>query len=306
VPQFVSENRCDSLAITLASIVDQKLVFAKGDELIIVDNNSSDRTKEVVHSFAEKLPLRYVFEQQQGLSVARNRLISETNVDFIIFIDDDVTLGSELVNEYRDAFSCYPNAGFFGGKIAIDWCREKPSWYRDASLPLINGLLCHYDLGDDDFQYADNDLLPYGANFALPTATIKAIGQFNEALGVNGDKLDRGEETDYFIRAIAAGLNGHYIAKATVGHRFDARRMSMHHLYSYGLAKGRSSVDLSPHMNLSSELNTLNSKAVFFFQQIKYAAKACFQLVKGRRDRFYQSVINLGIRRGVYLRSRGL
>lgn len=297
-------NRCDSLAITLASIVDLKTSLYDGDEIIVIDNNSSDSTKELVESFSKELPLRYVFEKKQGLSAARNRLTSESKADVVIFVDDDVTLYEGFVDEYRQAFQNYPNTGFFGGKLLIDWQGRPPPWYRDDSLPLINGLIIHYDLGDNDCEYDKADLLPYGASFALRASTIDTVGYFDESLGVKGTQIDRGEETDYFMRAIEAGIKGRYVANAKAGHRFDPSRITLSYLYSYGLAKGRFSSSVS-ELDGSSEKQTQRVGGLnFFIGQIVYGLRSCFQLLKGRPDRFYQSVINLGIRRSVYLQTK--
>jgi len=284
----------------------QKSSFLQGDEILVVDNNSNDNTRELVESFFDVLPLRYVFEPKQGLSAARNRVLVESNADIIVFIDDDISVSQSFIAEYQRAFQDYPDAGFFGGKINVDWCGAAPSWYRDDSLPLINGLIGHYDLGDRDLLYKKNDLLPYGANFALRSETANQVGKFDENLGVNGEKLDRGEETDYFLRAIGLGLTGHYIANASVGHRFEISRIRISYLYAYGLAKGRFNSEYDKQSRLTNTETSRQTDVSFYFRQSIYAAKACFQLVKGRRDRFYQSMINLGIRRGVYLRSRGL
>jgi len=264
----------------------QKSSFLQGDEILVVDNNSNDNTRELVESFFDVLPLRYVFEPKQGLSAARNRVLVESNADIIVFIDDDISVSQSFIAEYQRAFQDYPDAGFFGGKINVDWCGAAPSWYRDDSLPL--------------------DLLPYGANFALRSETANQVGKFDENLGVNGEKLDRGEETDYFLRAIGLGLTGHYIANASVGHRFEISRIRISYLYAYGLAKGRFNSEYDKQSRLTNTETSRQTDVSFYFRQSIYAAKACFQLVKGRRDRFYQSMINLGIRRGVYLRSRGL
>jgi len=298
-------NRCASLAITLSTIVEQKSNLDQNDEIIVVDNNSSDQTKNIVESFSDQLPIRYVFEQKQGLSAARNRLLTESKGDVIIFVDDDITVYPEFINAYRRAFIKYSNIGFFGGKIDIDWCGKPLSWYRDDSLPLINGLLGHYDLGNQDLTYQLSDLLPYGANFALRSTVIKQVGTFNESLGVNGTQLGRGEETDYFMRALDACLMGKYVANARVGHRFDKTRINLRHLYSYGLAKGQSTIETDiqmPAKNITSE----KSDIAFFVSQTPYCMRACFQLMKGRRDRFYQSVINLGIQHGIHIRTQSL
>ena len=107
------------------------------------------------------MPILYVFEQTQGLSSARNRALKEFKGSVLIFIDDDVIASQGFIKQYRLAFKQYQKVGFFGGKIFIDWLDDSPKWYQSEQLPLINGLLINYDLGDDDRVYTANDLLPY-------------------------------------------------------------------------------------------------------------------------------------------------
>jgi len=68
-------NRSRSLARTLDTMA---ALYSPGNlkwELIVVDNNSKDDTKAVVERFKRNsgLNIRYVFEEKQGLSFARNR-----------------------------------------------------------------------------------------------------------------------------------------------------------------------------------------------------------------------------------------
>ena len=77
---------------------------------------------------------------------------------------------------------------------------------------MINGLVGNYNLGSKNVQIRGDLLLPYGANFALTRSVIKKVGLFDISLGVKGEEFERGEETDYFIRAISNGFQGMYIA----------------------------------------------------------------------------------------------
>jgi glycosyltransferase involved in cell wall biosynthesis len=63
-------------------------------EILVVDNNSKDRTREVVEDFCRRDPdhFRYVFEPQQGKSFALNSGIREARGDVVAFMDDDVTV----------------------------------------------------------------------------------------------------------------------------------------------------------------------------------------------------------------------
>ena len=62
--------------------------------MLVVDNNSSDQTREVVEEFADRYPgrFRYLFEPQPGKSYALNSGIREARGTVLAFIDDDVTV----------------------------------------------------------------------------------------------------------------------------------------------------------------------------------------------------------------------
>ncbi len=77
-------NRADYLDDTLNSIFQQDLT-GLNFELLVVDNNSTDQTPEIVEKYQELTgkddkPMHYIKETKQGLSHARNRAIRETRV----------------------------------------------------------------------------------------------------------------------------------------------------------------------------------------------------------------------------------
>jgi glycosyltransferase involved in cell wall biosynthesis len=63
-------------------------------QVLIVDNNSKDQTREVAETFCQRDPshFRYIFEPQQGKSFALNRGIREASGEILAFIDDDITV----------------------------------------------------------------------------------------------------------------------------------------------------------------------------------------------------------------------
>src|SRR5215213_1970195 len=85
-------NRADELPKTLASLA--ALQVSEPWEVIIVDNNSSDNTKEVVLNAVEGFPvrLRYLHERQQGRSAALNTGIKAAQGEIIATTDDDVRI----------------------------------------------------------------------------------------------------------------------------------------------------------------------------------------------------------------------
>ena len=66
-------NNCRRLAITLDAISQCVIPPNLQWELVLVNNNCTDETQRVAREFANKLPLVYVEEPQQGLSRAKNK-----------------------------------------------------------------------------------------------------------------------------------------------------------------------------------------------------------------------------------------
>ena len=87
-------NRCQNLGGAIESIAAQSLPPSLQWEIVVVDNNSSDQTRQVVEDFGRRCPghFRYLFEPRQGKSHALNTGIKEARGDIIAFIDDDVTV----------------------------------------------------------------------------------------------------------------------------------------------------------------------------------------------------------------------
>src|SRR5436305_8400951 len=122
-------NRCEMLPAALESILAQETAGTRY-ELIVVDNNSTDKTREVVESFIARghANLRYVFEGKQGLSHARNAGIAAARAPIIAFTDDDVRAASDWVASIKRVFDEHPEVDFVGGKVLPRWEAEPPSW----------------------------------------------------------------------------------------------------------------------------------------------------------------------------------
>ena len=87
-------NRCQSLAKALESIAASALPASVDWDVLVVDNNSSDQTRQVVEDFRQRYPgrFRYLFEPQQGKASALNAGIRAAHADVLAFTDDDVTV----------------------------------------------------------------------------------------------------------------------------------------------------------------------------------------------------------------------
>ncbi len=219
-------NRAQSLRQTLQSLVDQKLSGGLSYEIIVVDNNSSDRTREVMDEFMARngRSFTYRFEGRQGLSVARNTGIRAAHGQILAFTDDDVTVHPEWV---ESLWNCFRETGarMVGGKIERLWLCDRPNWFRDE----IDGPLIVQDLGQKRKKW-DSSRHTVGANMAFHRSVFEQIGFFRDDLGRRGELLFGGEDREIFLRTRAAGLPIYYEPKAVVWHKVETGRLTKEYL----------------------------------------------------------------------------
>lgn len=282
-------NRAALLERALASLADCSQPEGEW-ELLLVDNNSSDRTRQIAASFDGRLPVRYVFEGNQGLSAARNRALKEFRGEVLLFTDDDLRFEPDWLRSYESAFLAHADCGWFGGRILPWWEHGKPGWLHDERMALIEGLLVHYDLGATDREYRMEDKSPFGASFALRREVVERVGDFRLDLGVSGDTPGRGEEAEYLDRVRPTSKSGWYIGSTHAWHWQDAQRFSLRYLYRHGIQKGIAENRIAKNGIASTGR---------FSREVLFAAKALGQWLKGRGDRARQCVINMGIERGL-------
>lgn len=224
-------NRSNSLRNTLRSL--EKLILPDDWlwELLIVDNNSCDDTREVVEDFCSesKLNIRYVFEKRQGLSNARNRGIKESKGNIIAFSDDDMEFEPnwlfQLITTF-DKFDCICVAG----KIIPKWPRKKPPWFIEKGPYAMAAFDGRFDLGN---KAQEISIAPFGGNMAYRKTAFDQYGVFRSDLGRSGKSLMANEETELCRRLLEAGEKIVYSPKAIVHHFLD----SMHETKSYYLTR---------------------------------------------------------------------
>lgn len=93
-----TRNRATLLKNCLQHLVGQ---VDQRDEVLVVDNNSQDNTRQVVLSFQKKMPIRYLFEPRKGASFARNSGISKAEGKILGFLDDDMVPNQNWVREVK-------------------------------------------------------------------------------------------------------------------------------------------------------------------------------------------------------------
>lgn len=194
-------------------------------DVVVVNNNSTDNTAEVVNKFIAAHPeinIKLVDEPNQGLSYARNRGIDECKGDYIAIIDDDEVACPEFLSEYFDFLDTHPYAVAAGGRILPHYPGKRPGWLTWITERPIGGRL---DLGKEIILFPEGKYFG-GGNLCLRRSAINYYGKFNTELGRRGSKLLGGEEKELYMRYYASGENIYYLPKAEILHIINPERLT--------------------------------------------------------------------------------
>lgn len=198
----------------------------KDYEIVVVDNNCTDGTAELISCFIAahpELPVRCFLEKKQGLSNARNRGMQEAKGDVFLFLDDDSMVCGDYLCRLEEYLLAYPQADAFGGRIEpiFDEC-PRPKWLCRWSMGWVSAL----DLGDGVRQF-EGKAFPIGANMGIRRAMAEKAGAFDPELGRKAGNMDAGEEKDMFRRIRALGGSIWYFPGIEVQHVIPQSRTTL-------------------------------------------------------------------------------
>ena len=223
-------NRASSLRRTLAALTAQITPPDLIWELVIVDNNSTDTTRQVVQAFVDIAPIRVrsLFVPEQGLSHARNAGLAHADGAIVGFTDDDVQPGPLWVAQIAAVLD-ERRADIVGGRILPMWVRPPPPGIE--RIPSFEGALAIMRHPTPaEIVDARGNPTAWGANMAFRRAVFDRVGVFDTRRGLIGRKLYRGEETELIQRALAAGYRAVYDPRLVVWHHIARERVTVRYL----------------------------------------------------------------------------
>lgn len=213
-------NRADSLGDTLQALRALRASPERTWEVIVVDNNSRDHTRQAVLEAQRDWPLlRYEFEAEQGLSNARNHGIAAARGEVLLFTDDDVLPEPDWMEVTLAGLERY-GADACGGYIAPIWETPPPAWLT----PRFYGFLAVRTDRTDDYPIDTPAKAPYGANMVVKKAVFTQIGGFDSRRGRTGKSLASGEDGELFERILNAGMKAVFLGQSRVHHKVEAFR----------------------------------------------------------------------------------
>jgi len=236
-------NRAELLRHTLQRMTALEIPDDVEWELLVVDNNCSDETPDVLASYAERLPLRALGESRPGKSHALNRAVAEAEGDYLLHTDDDVLVDPGWLRAYRDAVRSHPDGVVFGGPIRPWFAGDPPRWLVEV-FPRVEVAYAALDLGTESIEITGRQS-PFGANLMIRAEEQRAMS-YDPDLGPRPASGLRGEEVTLVQSLYADGCRGYWVPEARVRHYIPEARQSLGYLREWYRGAGEVLVRRAP------------------------------------------------------------
>jgi glucosyl-dolichyl phosphate glucuronosyltransferase len=230
-------NRCTELRKTLLSVAG--LSTNRSWEVIVVDNNSTDDTPELVREIASNFPgeLKYVFEAEQGRCAAMNAGIVASCGEILATVDDDMYVERDWLEQAEQALDRLA-CDYVGSRVLPIWSGPRPKWLPDRGGRhwSVIGLV---DYGSEPLEFGKR-VLPSGI-MAFRRDVFSRAGLWDNSVGRKAGTLLGQEVREWSWRAKGAGLRGFYAPQMVVHHRIPTDRLSKNYFrrwfYWHGVSR---------------------------------------------------------------------
>ncbi len=223
-------NRDKHIKRALESLINQD--FDKSAyEIIVVDNNSTDNTDEIIKQFKKENPEYNIIlskETNQGLSFARNKGIELSKGKYISFIDDDGIAGSDYISKFYKYTKTFPKHYAFGGKVLAKYeTGIQPEWMSKY----IERIISIVDMGNEVKKFKKT--YPVGCNMLFKKEIFDKLGGFNTELRLRSD------DKYIFLKIMSAGYEVLYLPKVVVNHFIDDFRTKKEYVIRISKLNGK-------------------------------------------------------------------
>jgi hypothetical protein len=226
-----------------------------GGEVVVVDNASTDGTAEVCRELEARYPgVVCVYEEEPGLSVARNTGAANARHRGLCYTDDDARPSPGWHKSIAWALS-RGGVAAAGGPIAALWPEQRaPDWLDQG----LEGNYAVLDLGDAVKLLSPPGEDVWGPSWAVTRDALMAVGGFDRELGMSPGSRIRGEETAVLMRIARASVGAVlYTPWANVGHVVPSHRLSDKYLIEHQLISGLTFHQLIPERYAGDEGQSL-------------------------------------------------
>lgn len=232
-----SYNRASYISDALTSLYRQTAVLNEF-EVIIVDNNSTDNTKEVYAIWRQTNTngqFTFISETKQGASFARNTGATIAKGEWVCFMDDDAVATPNYVENILKHIQNKPDAVGFGGRIIPKYIPSEPKWMSYY----VSSLVGNFDYAPIACAF-ENGKYPLESNMIVKKSVYDQIGGFNVNLpGVVGTLRIGGEGKELFYKILALGHIIYYDPAICVHHVVEVKKLTSEYMCRVASGIGR-------------------------------------------------------------------
>lgn len=242
-----THNRAGLLQQCLDSVLNAGIPSDLEITVLVVDNRSTDNTKEVVQSYlANNHPIiKYLFVGRPGKSAAVNDALKQSTAELVGFIDDDEQLDPTWFEVVYREFSSDTELGFIGGPYLGNFEQQPPDWLPDT----YNGAVAVIVRPETNNvfpkrqQYAKGITgMLMGGNAVIRKAALNQVLPYPESLGKIGNKIRSGMDEVIYHRLLAVGIRGIVVPDLIIYHWVPISRMTKRYyrkwVIGHGIAHG--------------------------------------------------------------------
>jgi glycosyltransferase involved in cell wall biosynthesis len=269
-----TRNRAKYLSAALESLTKQTYPVEQF-EVLVVDNGSTDNTREVCFSFKNTIPnLRYFYEETPGLHVGRHLGMKMAKSEILAYADDDIEAFPTWLEGIAESFQD-KEVVLVGGKNLPKFEAEPPDWIlkmweknRDGNR--ILGFLSIMDLGEEIKTV--NPCFLYGCNFSIRKTVLLEAGGFHPDAMPQELIRYRGDGESHVSRYILdKGYKATFHPKASIYHVVSSSRLTEEYFcrraYNQGISDSYTQLRSQHIENAYKKLRS--HKLVCYFQRLK-------------------------------------
>lgn len=262
-------------------------------KFLLVDNNSTDKTKEIIDEYVKvNENIEYVFEPRQGLSYARLAAVLKTESKWIIFVDDDNILQKQWLDLASKYIQSRKDVGVFNGAI-IPYIEETLNSKQKIILEETYKNLACTHLNED--QIDTSELLhpmgiPIGAGMVARTKLLQDLRRegWTKLSDRRGESLSSGGDIEISLYIKHRGYEYGYFPHMIIKHLIPLSRLTEEYIFKLIEGSTISCFQLRDELDFDSIfILKLKAFAKFILAKMSFTKKSYFKW----RLRFYQSQV---------------
>ncbi|MES2417967.1 MAG: glycosyltransferase [Bacteroidota bacterium] len=268
-------NGENQLTNTFQHLFNQKQFDEVSWEIIVVDNNSTDRTSQIIATILNAnetgIPIKHLTQPLQGKLAALKLGIENAQYKYLLICDDDNWLNENYLSTAYHFMETHPEIGILGGKGIPVNTSLLPDWI----LPhLHNYAAAEQWSGSADITHVIGSV--YGAGMVIKKEIYDFVFKENWPLYLSairkGKMLLSGEDTEICYIARLLGHKIYYNSDLEFMHNFPQSKINQHYLLNLIYYFGYGEAILLPYTAIETNKNTAITKIIFLelYRLIRY------------------------------------